>query len=167
MKKKILETSMLLFQFIYYIVRGWDEQLRLPAWVTQSKTYVVFLALELFLMATVCLIVHRMIFGHAFVGADLPDLDKPSSIIVFIGCTSVTYYINQKILGSDRRIEHYKKIFDAWDKWKRRRWRFYVTSIMISVYAVFMIVAEADQFGLHPKKWIEDVSESIGSHLTE
>jgi hypothetical protein len=167
MKKKILETSMLLYQFIYYMMRGWDGQLRLPAWVTQSKAIAAFGALELFVQLTVCLIVHRMIFGHAFVAANLPDLDKPSSIIVIIAYMSVTYYVNQKILGSDRRIEHYKKMFDSWDKWKRRRWRFYVSLIMISIGAGAVIVAEADQFGLHPKKWIDDMTESIWSHLTE
>jgi hypothetical protein len=158
---------MLLYQFIYYMMRGWDEQLRLPAWVTRSKAYAVFFALELFLVLTVCLIVHRMIYGHAFVGTDLPDPYKPSSIIAIIAYTSVTYYINQKILGSDRQIEHYKKMFDAWDKWRRRRWRFYVTSIMLLIAAVFLIAIEADQFGLHPKKWIDDETESIWSHLTE
>ena len=136
---------MLLYQFIYYMMRGWDEQLRLPAWVTQSKAYAVFGALELFVQLTVCIIVHRMIFGHPFVGTDLPDLDKTPSIIMIIAYGSVTYYINQRILGSDQRIEHYKKIFDSWDKWKRRRWRFYVTSIMISIAAAFLLTIEADQ----------------------
>jgi ABC-type spermidine/putrescine transport system permease subunit I len=94
-----------------------------------------------------------MIYGHTFVNANLPDLDAPSSIIGYIVFCSVLYYINQKILGSDSRIEHYKKIFDSWDKWKRRRWRFYVTSIMISIYAVLMLVIEVDEDGLNPKNW--------------
>jgi len=85
------------------MMRGWDEQLRLPSWVTQSKAYVVYFALDLFAVFTVCIIVHRMIFGHAFVGADLPDPYNNSSIIVIIAYTSIVYYINKKILGSDRR----------------------------------------------------------------
>jgi hypothetical protein len=144
---------MLLFQYVYYMMRGWDEQLRLPAWITQSKAYVVFFALDLFLLATVCLIFHRMIFDHPFVYANLPDFDAPSTIIGAIAFACVLYYINQKILGSDKRIEHYKKIFDAWGKGKRMRWRFYVISIMVSIFAILMIVVEADQNGLNPKSW--------------
>ena len=135
------------------MMRGWDEQLRLPSWVTQSKAYVVYFALDLFAVFTVCIIVHRMIFGHAFVGADLPDPYNNSSIIVIIGYTYIVYYINKKILGSDRRIENYKKIFDAWDKGTRMRWRFYVISIMVSIFAVLMIVVEVDKNGLNPKSW--------------
>jgi hypothetical protein len=33
------------------------------------------------------------------------------------------------------------------------RWRFYVISIMVSIFAILMIVVEADQNGLNPKSW--------------
>jgi len=38
---------------------------------------------------------------------------------------------------------------------------------MALIAAVFFAVCAADQNGLHPKKWIDDMTETIWSHLTE
>jgi hypothetical protein len=164
---KILETFMLLHQYNYYDMRNTDEQLRLPASFTQFRASTVFFASETIVLLTICIIVHRMIFGHAFVSANIPNPATPSFIIGGLAYVLVMTYINNRILGSDRRIEHYKKIFDAWDKWKRRWWRFYTYAIMASIVAVFLIAIEADQTGLHPKKWIDDMTETIWSDLTK
>lgn len=159
--KKILETSMLLYQYSYYMMRVWDEKLRLPKLVTQTKIFAVYMVVELFGLLTVCIIVHRIIFGHTFVNANLPNPATLSFIIGAIAYILVTTYLNNKILGSDRRIEHYKKIFDAWDKWKHRRWSFYVSLIMILIFAVLFIADEVDHENhLNPKDWIDDIINS-------
>jgi hypothetical protein len=162
MKKKILETSMLLYQYLYYAIRDQDEQLWLPVSFTQFRAFGAFFAFETMMLLTVCVIVHRTIFGHTFVNANLPDPATPSFIIGGLAYVLVTTYINNKILGSDRRIEHYKKMFDSWDKWKRWRWSFYTYSILASIVAVLLLTIEADQNGPNPKNWQwEETSEQF------
>ena len=164
---KSLETAMLLYQYLYYTMRRWDVQLRLPASITQGRAIAVLMGLELFLFITVCLIVHHIISGHTFVGSDLPDLRDPVFITEFIAFFSVLYFINNRLLGSDRRMQHYEKIFEAWDKWKRRRWSFYTWGIMGVVFAVLWIVMEADENRIYPRNWIDDLAGTVWSDLTK
>jgi hypothetical protein len=57
------------------------------------------------------------------------------------------------MLGPDSRILHHKKIFDAWDKWKRLRWKVYLISIAVFSLAAFYLVGEITQNGLDPQNW--------------
>jgi hypothetical protein len=125
------------------------------------------MALELFLFATVYLIVHHIISGHSFVGSDLPDLGNPVSMIEFIAFFSVLYFINNRLLGSDRRMHHYKEIFDTWDKWKHRRWNFYIWFIMGFIFAILWIVMEVDENRLYPQNWIDDLAGTVLGGLTK
>jgi hypothetical protein len=165
MKKKILETSMLLYQYLYYDMRYWDKQLGLPASFTKFKIPILVGVFETFILLTIYDFIDNIIFGHRIFG--LPIHEIPSSVIGACVYALVLCYVNQRILGPDRQIEHYKKIFDAWDKWKHRRWCFYTWAIMAVIAFVFFAVCAADQNGLHPKKWIDDMTETIWSHLTE
>jgi hypothetical protein len=149
MKKKILETFMFLCQYDYYVMREADKRSDFPVWFTKYRALVVLGITETLMLATVNLLIYRIIYGQTF--PKLPSLPFP--VIAAFTYGLVVYYINKRIIGPDSRIHHYKEIFDSWDKWKRLRWKVLTISIEVASLAAFFLVGEVSQNGLDPQNW--------------
>lgn len=149
---KLLEVFMFLYQYLYYVMREWDKQLGMPDWFTKSKFNFAILVFESWPLIAIYGLVSNIIFQRKMI---IPDCFlTPSGLIGLSLYTLVLWYINQRIIGGNKRIHHYKKIFDTWSKKKRGLWKLYIFSILALLFAIVYIVGvEIDQYGLSPKNW--------------
>ena len=137
---------MLIYQYAYYLISEWDKRAGMPVLFTEIKALSLFSMFEVLALGTVYGFVYHVMLG-------LPIREIPSSIIGAFAIGLMLCYVNQRIIGSENRIRHYRKIFDAWDKNKHMRWTIYVISIAVSTLLAFLLVAETSLNGLNPKKW--------------
>jgi len=144
---KILEVLMLFYQYAYYLMRIWDKRAGMSASFTQFKAFSIFGSFQALALVTV--------YGFVYHTMPGPPIHKISSstVVTAFAIGLVLCFMNQRIIGSENRIHHYKEIFDAWDKNKRTRWTIYVISIAVSTLVAFLLVAEISLYGLNLKKW--------------
>lgn len=140
---------MLLYQYAYYAMREADKHSKFPIQFTRIRTFSVLSIIEALILATVNLVIYRVIHGQNF--HKLPS--PPYPVITFFACGLVVYYINKRIIGNDSRIHRYKEIFDSWDKWKRLRWKILLICIAVASLASFYLVSKITQYGLAPQNW--------------
>jgi hypothetical protein len=50
----------------------------------------------------------------------------------------VVIMLNYWLLGPARRIEHYKRLFDGWDRKKHWRWRLYLIAILAVTIGIYL-----------------------------
>jgi hypothetical protein len=139
---KIMKISMQLYQYSYYLMREWDKRAGMPPWFTEYKTVVFLFAVETWTLFAVYSFVEYIIPGS-------PIRSMPSILIMFLYALAMCYF-NQRLLGSQSRIQHYQEIFDAWDKGKRARWTIYVIAIVVLTFGGFLLGAEANRKLLQP-----------------
>jgi hypothetical protein len=70
--------------------------------------------------------------------------------VPFLAYMGAMYYINNRLIGPKERIEHYKKIFDSWDKWRQMRWKLYEIFIFASAFATAALASQASEKMLVP-----------------
>ena len=125
---KIIRTLALLYQYVYYwmleIDHGW-----LPEITSRYKAYLVFSVLEMLGLGALYTFVARVVLGFPIKQVDIP-------VAMIVAFVFATFFVNRWLLGFPERVEHYRKIFDSWDKWRRVRWKLYV--VMIAVLTVAM-----------------------------
>jgi len=145
---KLLDTTMLVFQYLYYMGREADKRLRLPSAVSKIKVLVVLIMCQTILLGTIYSFGVCVIHGRPF--SNTHDIFE---VIVLLLVGLFLIYINNRMLGNDDRIQQYKEIFDAWDKKKRLRWTILSTFIGLALLAACFVVLEMSQHGLEFQKW--------------
>jgi len=138
---KLMRTVTLLYQYVYYWMLEIDRG-KLSEMTSKYKAFLVFLAVETWMLGAFYIIGARM-FGVGIHKIHLP-------IVVCLAYVFAMLYVNRWLLGYPKRTEHYKKILDGWDKWKRARWKLYVVFIAVSVFVLFMLVVQASRPMLRP-----------------
>ena len=132
-----MKKLMLIYQYAYYAVRESDKRKELSVGFTKMRVNALVSVFESFLLMT--------IYGWIDImhGPHLHNL--PTSVLIVFPYILVVFYINNRLLGSQERIQHYKTIFDGWDKRKRQRWAYFVASIVLLIFVSFFIVIEVSQ----------------------
>ena len=148
--KKRSEATMLLYQFTYYWMVEMNAGAHWKRWrdtrsFANFKAVLGIIFLEMFpllsLWSTYVIVstklgfpVHKSHFG---------ELHK-SSIISLIAFPIATlfYFINLWILGTEKRIAHYRGIFDGWDNKMRTRWKIYVGLLCLGALGSCLFLAE-------------------------
>ncbi len=143
-----MKTLMLIYQFAYYWMIERDHGKSEP-WHARYTALCSIIFVEIFLLGWILAIyniiaisqggvIHRSYLTQA--------QGLPYGIAAFIGLL----YLNGKILASKERVAHYKKLFDAWDKRKRTRWKIYVVSFAVMTFVVFVLLANQSRQMLQP-----------------
>ena len=125
---------MLLYQYAYYWMIEWDKwswKRRLAESTSMCRVLVVFSVIESFGLAAVYALIFNVILG-------VDDSNyTPNAfliLVLLIFYSSCILLFNRWLLGPKERVEHYRKIFQTWDKQKLMRWKLYL--IFISVLCI-------------------------------
>jgi hypothetical protein len=148
---KVPETCRLLYQYSYYSMSESWGQLGISGSIVKNKFTAFICLLESCVLVAVYGLVSNIIFSHKII---IPDFLTPFPFIGLLVYAFALCHVNELMLGSERQIEHYKKIFDSWSKGKCLLWSFYTFLIATLLFAiVFAVVIEVDDYGLNPKNW--------------
>jgi hypothetical protein len=125
---------MLIYQYIYYAIRESDKSAGLSTIFTKSKAAALCAGVETFWLVTIWAWIDLM--G----GRPLHKMPVPALLLALF--IFVLWYINFRLLGPEGRIQRYKKHFDDWDERKRKRWNYYIASVVLLTLAASFIVIE-------------------------
>jgi hypothetical protein len=138
----ILRTLVLLYQFAYYSQIEWDKKSwngKLPASFSRGKALGMFAVVEMWgLLFFFCISI-------PILGVPPHEFFMPMGTVIFFALT----YVNGWLLGPPERVEHYRRIFDAWDERKRNRWGIYCFLIAVSMLGAFLLLMASGKNRLH------------------
>jgi uncharacterized membrane protein YeiB len=122
-------------QYVYYIARKGDVNAEMPPWFTNMKVVIFISATETLAFLVIYGLVDKIILA-----SHTHKTSNPIWVLVPFGV--IMCYLNQKIIGNENRIQHYKRIFDVWDKNKKMLWTLFVIAIPISVFVAFLFLVK-------------------------
>ncbi len=128
---------MRILQYANYQMAEWDKGLwrrmpelsRIPKIPSAMKIVFLFGLAELGIAAALDIVI-----CHTIIARPVYIPSKPV-IVVFVLALA---FLTQSILGPESRVEHYRTIFNAWDKKKKMRWNLYLWMMALSSWALWI-----------------------------
>jgi hypothetical protein len=122
---------MLLFQYAVYCLTKWDRHIwksyGFPAEISRSYALFGITIVESLWLAAIYIFVAHLLLK-------VPPYEGHSLIFELSALTALaaSYVINRLMMGSLKRVQHYKRIFDEWDSAKHTRWKLCLFSLGVT-----------------------------------
>jgi len=144
---KILETLMYIYQYTYYRMIEWDKYM----WRGYSKAVKAWMIPTdikppIFWSVTLMMVAMSLDFFITEIILHRPFYFPSHPIIFIVAYILAVNYLNNLLLGPESRTEHYRNIFETWDKRKHIRWTFcLILYAVLSLAACFFAGMESDK----------------------
>jgi hypothetical protein len=138
---------MRLYQYAYYWMIEGDKSSwggKLPEMTSMYKALLVFMIVEWWWIFGLYIFIVNVLLNTPI----RPNNLEPTITLIIGG--GILLYANRKLIGSKTRIDHYRKIFYGWDKWKHLRCKIYLILISISGFIMMLLAGEASRKMLVP-----------------
>jgi hypothetical protein len=139
--KKIFQTVNLLYQYVLYTMIKEDAFF----WRGKMSFYSSKIgAVGILGMFETWIIAILAVITLALLGIDRGQIGIPTwGYFIYV---TIIIWINNWLLGPPSRTEHYKRVFDAWTRAKRLRWRIYL--FLLGVSALLSLLVAGSYVGL-------------------